>query len=80
MLFPAINYYHKKLHLGGCTSPRSASGSFDKDIRTSLFSYFTKKTPAQVTREIPNEPETDKESDNELYLPEVSNDIATSMV
>ena len=24
--FPAVNYYHKALHLGCCSSPRSASG------------------------------------------------------
>ena len=27
LLVPAINYYHKALHLGCCSSPRSASGS-----------------------------------------------------
>ena len=35
------------------------------------------KTPAQNTREI--ETETDEESDNELHLPEVNINIATSM-
>ena len=41
--------------------------------------YFSKKTTAQVIREIPNESETNEESDNELQLPEVNNNIATSM-
>ena len=41
--------------------------------------YFSKKTPAQVIREIAKESETDEESDNELHLPEVNNNIATSM-
>ena len=27
LMNPAINYYHKALHLGCCSSPRSASGS-----------------------------------------------------
>ena len=26
LLLPAVNYYHKALHLGCCSSPRSASG------------------------------------------------------
>ena len=41
--------------------------------------YFSKKTPAQVIREIANESETDEESDNELHIPEVNNNITTSM-
>ena len=41
--------------------------------------YFSKKTPAQVIREIVNESETDEESDNDLHLPEVNNNIAASM-
>ena len=41
--------------------------------------YFSKKTPAQVIREIANEPETDEESDNELHFPEVNNNIAASL-
>ena len=41
--------------------------------------YFRKKTPAQVIREIVNESETDEESDNDLHLPEVNNNIAASM-
>ena len=27
-LLPAANYYHKALHLGCCSSPRSASGNY----------------------------------------------------
>ena len=27
-LLPAVNCYHKELHLGCCSSPRSASGNF----------------------------------------------------
>ena len=79
MLLPAVNYYHNELHLAGCSSPRSTSGSSVRNIRSSLFFYFSKKTPAQVIREIANEPETGAESDNELHLPEVNNNIATSM-
>ena len=79
MLLSAINYYHKELHLGGCSSPRSASDSSARNTRSSLFLYFSKKTPAQVIREIANEPETDEESDNELHLPKVNNNIATSV-
>ena len=41
--------------------------------------YFSKKTPAQVTREISNESEMDEGSDNQLHLPEVNNNIATSI-
>ena len=40
--------------------------------------YFSKKIPAQVIREIAKEPETDAEIGNELHLPEVNNNIATS--
>ena len=29
---PAVNYYHKELHLGCCSSPRSASGIRTKFI------------------------------------------------
>ena len=66
ILLPAVNYYHKELHLGGCSSPRSASGSSARNIRSSLVLYFSMKTPAQVIREIANEPKTDGESDKEL--------------
>ena len=31
-MLPAVNYYHKALHLGCCSSPRSASVSFIKYI------------------------------------------------
>ena len=79
MLLPAVNSFHKKLHLEGCSSPRSASGSSVSNIRSSLFLYFSKKTPAQVMREIATEPETDEESDNELHFPEVNNNIAASL-
>ena len=41
--------------------------------------YFSKKTPAQVIREIANESKTDEESGNTLHLPEVNNNIATLM-
>ena len=43
------------------------------------FLYFSKRTPAQVIRVIANESEADEESNNELYLPEVNNNIATPM-
>ena len=42
--------------------------------------YFSNKAPAQVIRETANEPETDEKNQNELYLPEFSNNIATSMI
>ena len=41
--------------------------------------YFSKKTPAQVIGEIANESENDDERDNELHLPEVKNNIASSI-
>ena len=42
--------------------------------------YFSNKAPAQVIRETANKPETDEKNQNELYLPEFSNNIATSMI
>ena len=78
MLLPTVNYYHKELHLRGCSNPKSASGSSVRNIKSSLFLYFSKKIPAQVIREIAKEPETDAEIGNELHLPEVNNNIATS--
>ena len=33
----AVNYYHKVLHRGCCSSPRSASGSFH---RTGCFAFL----------------------------------------
>ena len=32
VLLKAVNYYHKELHLGCCSSPRSASGLTYRDI------------------------------------------------
>ena len=29
-LLPAVNYYHKALHIGCCSSPRSASEHLDR--------------------------------------------------
>ena len=34
LLVPAINYYHKALHLGCCSSPRSASESITYSGKT----------------------------------------------
>ena len=56
------------------------SGHFKNTSFIEQVLYFSKKTPAQVIRETANEPENDEESDNELHLPEVNNNIATSMI
>ena len=35
-MLEAVNYYHKALHLGCCSSPRSASGTFiDRGVQWS---------------------------------------------
>ena len=35
---PAVNYYHKVLHLGCCSNPRSASGNYGDKTNIKNFS------------------------------------------
>ena len=56
----AVNYYHKELHLGCCSSPRSASAL--AQIRKRYLTYFKHKHP------IKNETKTKKRNCRLLYF------------
>ena len=50
-LLSAVNYYHKELHLGCCSSPRSASGSIvDGSANGDSESLETYETSASKNR------------------------------
>ena len=43
----AVNYYHKELHLGCCSSPRLASEFFQKNSEQLFTMNFLRKSTAQ---------------------------------